>query len=241
MNQSEAMAARVSRRSYLLDPIPHSKLRTLEESIHAYNRQSGLSLKLLAEGGSVFYELKRSYGLFTGVKSIILLKGKTADPHLREKSGIFGELVVLEATKLGLSTCWVGGNYSKRDFPIAINADESPICIITVGTSPKEKTPHERVAYTLANRKSKPLDNLYQADSNPPTWFIDGIKAASLAPSYANAQSVKFHYKAGAVSASVAEENSYRLIDLGIAKAHFALAAVGHFASGNRGIFSKRY
>ncbi len=240
MNHQEAMEARVSRRSYLPAQIPPKQLQALEEVIQTYNRQSGLTMQLLKDGQDLFYGLHKSYGLFTGVKTIILLKGKTADPHLKERAGLYGEQVVLEATKLGLGTCWVGGIYDKRGIPVPLHKGESPICIITAGVSPREKTVHEKMAYTLAGKNGKPLESLYRADMEPPEWFLSGVMAASLAPSDANAQPVRFQYKSGVVTASVTSESGLRMVDLGIAKAHFALAAAGYFAFGNRSAFTKK-
>lgn len=239
MNSYEAMEARVSRRSYLPAAIPPEKLHALEDALQIYNRQSGLTMQLLKEGEGLFYGLHKNYGLFTGVKTVILLKGKTADPHLKERAGLYGELVVLEATKLGLGTCWVG-LHDKRSAPVPLRGGESPICVITVGISPKEKTVHEKLAYTLASKNGRPPESLYRADAEPPEWFLSGVKAASLAPSDNNAQPVKFQYKSGAVTASVPNENGLRMVDLGIAKAHFALAAAGYFAFGNKSAFTRK-
>ena len=239
MNLQEAMETRKSRRSYLPEAIAPKKIQTLHDMIWQYNMQSGLAMELIPDGSAAFQGLRKSYGMFTGVRTIIVLKGKAIEPHLKEKAGYYGELIVLEATKLGLGTCWVGGTYDKGSGLFSLKEGESLVCVITVGITPKEKTVHEKIIYTLAHGRSKPLEKLYHAQDDPPAWFLSGVKAASLAPSSANAQPVRFHYSKESAAASVLDTGGFRLVDLGIAKAHFALAAKGTFAFGNGGKFTK--
>ncbi len=239
MNLHEAMEKRKSRRSYLPEAIDAQKMRALHDMIKLYNLKSGLIMELIPDGSAAFHGLRKSYGMFTGVRTIIVLKGKAADPHLKEKSGYYGELIVLEATRLGLGTCWVGGTFDKGSTLFSLKGDESLVCVIVVGLTPKEQTAHEKIIYTLAHGRPKPLEKLYQAEGEPPAWFISGVKAAALAPSAANAQPVRFRFSLGEASASVLDLGGLRLVDLGIAKAHFALAANGAFAFGNGGKFTK--
>ncbi len=239
MELHEAMEKRKSRRSYLPQVIDAQKMRVLHETIKGFNLKSGLVMELIPDGSEAFHGLRKSYGMFTGVRTIIALKGKAADPHLKEKAGYYGELAVLEATRLGLGTCWVGGTFDKGSTLFSLKKDESLVCVITVGLTPKEQTAHEKIIYTLAHGRPKALERLYHAEGEPPAWFLTGVKAAALAPSAANTQPVRFRYSAEGASASVLDTGGFRLVDLGIAKAHFALAANGAFAFGNGGKFTK--
>ncbi|MGB8451762.1 MAG: nitroreductase family protein [Anaerocolumna sp.] len=56
-------------------------------------------------------------------------------------------------------------------------------------------------------------------------------------PAAVNKQPVKFEFKNGEISAFVEDERF--LIDLGIAKTHFTLAAGGSFELGNHGKYHK--
>jgi len=239
MNLHEAMEKRKSRRSYLPEAIDPQKMRVLHDMIKLYNLKSGLAMEMIPDGSAAFHGFSKSYGMFMGVRTVIMLKGKASDPHMKEKSGYYGELIVLEATKLGLGTCWVGGTFDKGSSLFPLKEDESLVCVITVGLTPKEQTIHDKIIYTLAHRGSKPLEKLYLAEEEPPAWFLTGVKAAALAPSAANVQPVRFRYSAGEAFASVQDPGGFRLVDLGIAKAHFALAADGVFAFGNGGKFAK--
>ena len=63
------------------------------------------------------------------------------------------------------------------------------------------------------------------------------MRAVQKAPSTRNTQKVKFLYESGVLRASVPETGKFDLVDLGIAKLHFALAAGGRFEPGNGGVY----
>lgn len=64
-------------------------------------------------------------------------------------------------------------------------------------------------------------------DTPVPDWFINGMRAVQKATLAINLQSEHFTYKSGVVTAEVKGSDNYKLIDLGIAKAHFEIGAGG--------------
>jgi len=50
-----------------------------------------------------------SYGKIKGAPAYVAFIGKLEDPNIQEKVGYIGECLILEATSMGLATCWVGG------------------------------------------------------------------------------------------------------------------------------------
>ncbi len=234
----EAIQNRISRRNYLTDPIPEATENQLIQSIMEYNAQAGLDIFWIADGTEAFSGLRKSYGMFKGVRSLIGLAGDPVDVHLREKLGYFGEKLVLEGTQLGLGSCWVGGTFDKKSSNLISPQGATPLLVITMGLCPPNKTRRESFIYSLTHRKTKALEELFKADVTPPEWFIRGVKAAQKAPSAINRQPVFFTYKDGEAWAEVKEEEGFQLVDLGIAKLHFALGAQGDFAWGNPGKFT---
>ncbi|MBH1941173.1 nitroreductase [Mobilitalea sibirica] len=240
MTDLEAIEKRCSRRSYLSTTIPTKSQHLLNEIIEQLNKQSGLSIQLIIDGSSSFQGVRKSYGMFSGVQSFIAMVGNSTDINLREKIGYYGELLILEATKLGLGTCWVGGTYDRKHCPCKINKNEELVCVITVGLVQEKQSFKEKAIYKLAHRGSKPLEMLYYSDTEEvPEWFLSGMKAVQKAPSAVNRQPVRFVYQAGEVSASVKEVTKYELVDLGIAKVHFEIGAGGKFSFGNKAVFIK--
>ncbi len=239
MNLLEAINIRKSRRSYLTTPIEENKLKSLYASIEKYNRESGLSNYLVEDGSRPFNGLRKSYGLFKNVRSLIVLKGKELDIHLEEKCGYYGELIVLEATALGLGTCWVGASFDQNDPIFATEKGEKVVCVITVGKVDTTSRLKENIIRTMAHGKAKALEYFYKADTTPPDWFIKGIKAVQKTPSAVNHQYYTFEYKNDTITAESFNKYKLDMVDLGIAKAHFVVACGGSFDFGSPGRYHK--
>lgn len=232
MTNLDAIDKRRSRRTYLETAIEQEKIKVLTTFIDQYNAEAKLSMRIIEDGSEAFKGFRKSYGLFKGVKTLIALIGKKSDPYLKEKLGYYGESIVLEATKLDLGTCWVGGTFSNSDNVIEVQEDEALLCVITVGHIKKESL-KEKMVHRLATRKIKTIDDLYTADCPVSEWFLNGLEAALKAPSANNSKPVKFEYKEGEIKAYVLSTNKFDLMDLGIAKLHFEIATGGRFELGN--------
>lgn len=225
MTDIEAINLRYSRRSYLDKPIQAAALEHLMAVITKYNETSGLHIQLIEDGSNSFKGLLKSYGMFSGVRSFFALVGKNGDANLKEKAGYYGELLVLEATKLGLGTCWVGATYDRKHCPCTVKEDETLVCVIPVGYSQEKQDFREKLIYKATHRKSKPLEEFYTSDSQVPDWFLSGMEAVGKAPSAVNAHPVHGEYRSGKVILFIKDPGQYRLVDLGIAKLHFELGA----------------
>ena len=232
MTKLEAIDERRSRRLYLNQPIEASHLSKLHDLITLYNTESGLSIRFLEDGSSAFSSFRKSYGLFSGVRSLLVLAGPKNDPDLKEKVGYYGEMLVLEATILGLGTCWVGGTFDTKSTIYQLNEAEALVCVIPVGyvetLSFKEKMVHQMVA-----GKSKSIDQLLNADSKLPEQYLEAMKAVQKAPSAANRQPVHFEWSQGIMTSFTVDDGKFNLVDLGIVKAHFEVATGGRFELGN--------
>jgi len=239
MTNLEAIDNRRSRRLYLSTPIELEKQTVLHSFIDAYNKVSNLSIRFVEDGSYAFDGLRKSYGLFKGVRSLLVMAGKKEDANLKEKVGYFGELLVIEAIKQDLEACWVGGTFDRKSDILALTDSEELVCVIPIGytekLSFKEKMVHQMVA-----GKSKPIEKMLVSDEKAPNWLIEGLKAVQKAPSAVNHQPVLFEYKDGVLKASVEDDGKFNLVDLGIAKSHFELAAHGRFELGNNGKFIKQ-
>ena len=238
MTLQEAAAKRTSRRKYLEKPLDAQSVRILNEKIAAINRDEGLHIQLVLDGAKPFAGFRRSYGLLTGVQSFLALAGNPASPHWRERLGYFGELLVLEAQRLGISSCWVGGSYRKEDAVCDLREGESLTCVIALGYCPEKPSPRERFLCGVIHRKSKSAQDMSRAEADAPQWFHSGVQAVCCAPSANNSQPVLFRYRAGTATADV--PSGGHDIDLGIAKLHFLLGAEGtqgHWVWGQDGAF----
>lgn len=239
MTVEETIAARVSRRSYLPAPLSPAEKARLERRIGQF-RSAGVRIELVEDGAAAFARFGKSYGLFSGVHTFAALIGRADDPASGEKLGYYGELLVLEATGLGLGSCWVGGTYDPDACPCALAPGETLKCVIALGSCAQKRGVKESLIYRFARRGTKDLEQLYTADDPVPAWFLEGMQAVRRAPSAFNKQPVQFCFARGGVTASVPDLAQHRDLDLGIAKAHFALPAGGRWGWGNGAAFDKQ-
>lgn len=232
MTLLEAIDERRSRRLYSSQPIESAIVTQLLEFIDTYNAESGMSIRFVEDGSAAFSSFRKSYGLFSGVRSLLVLAGPENDPHLKEKAGYYGEKLVLQATVLGLGTCWVGGTFDTKHIQELLRSGDALLGVIPIGyvesLSFKEKMVHQMVA-----GKSKSIEQLLMSESKVPSNILEGIKAAQKAPSAANRQPVRFQYINNILTVYTSDDGKFNLVDLGIVKAHFELAAGGRFELGN--------
>lgn len=237
MTIREAAEKRTSRRKYIEIPIEASKLSAIAALISDINAESGLSVEFIPDASSAFKNMSRSMGWFKGVGAAFAMKGKITDRYLHEKIGYYGEKLVLECVRMGLGTCWVGGSYNKNAVPCTVQKDESLVLVITIGYVEKTKSFIEKMM-TGDDKKSKSLSELLRSDSQPPDWVLKGMEMVLNAPSANNLQPVIFDFKHGLLSAGILHNTGFELVDMGIAKYHFELAASGKFELGNFGRFN---
>lgn len=221
----QAIAQRCSRRKYFADPLPKETVTQLQQSITLYNQEADLHIQLMLNAPEVFQGLRKSYGLFTGVRHYLALVGKKNMPHIQEKLGFYGELLVLECTALGLGSCWIGATYDQKACACQLADDEQLFAVIAIGYTPEEKSLREKAIIQVSHRHHKKTEMMYTVDSQPPMWFFTAMEAVQQAPSAMDAQPVKIHYRQGKIIAEMVDLSGYHGMDLGIAKAHFWLAA----------------
>lgn len=233
MNLLEAAAVRVSRRSFI-GPIGEEDFSHLRELATRYSELAEAEIRLFHGLGPCFKGFRASYGMFSGVEDGFLLGGEHRTVDHMEKLGYYGELLVLEAAARGLGTCWVGGTYRQDMLPPSA---PKPVDIVIAAGRVEQSGWKEKAVYRMVHRGRKGPERLYRADETPPDWFLRGVECAALAPSAVNRQPVTFLWKDGRASAIVPDMRDLHPVDLGIAKAHFALAAGGEWQWGNGGEF----
>jgi nitroreductase len=182
----------------------------------------------------IFKSIIGSYGKLTGAPAFIAFIGDIKAFSVQEEVGYTGEGIILEATALGLNTCWVGGFFSREAVSslIEIRENERVMAVTPVGYASKAVSPQERLmtGFGFTHRRL-PLSRLLRGDhvSNLPKWVRASLEAARLAPSAVNRQPWRFEVDASGVTVSVRtrglEFNLSKRLDCGIAMLHIELAA----------------
>ena len=152
-------------------------------------------------------------GRVTGCGVIAAVAASIALPEGRVHAGILGEAFCLEATAMGLGTCWVSGSYRKRLLTLPLKPDEALLAVIAVGT------PEKRPADT---RRRKSLDRLCKGDTSLwPEEVRRAAQAVQLAPSAMNLQPWTMSLEQGRFVLDVPDRSR---LELGIALCHAELA-----------------
>jgi hypothetical protein len=189
---------------------------------------------------AIFQGIIGAYGSVQGAPACAVFIADQTHPHYQEMTGYLGEAVILEATALGLATCWVGGFFRSTVVKSLINmaANERIMAVTPLGyPAPKrwDEKLMKRIARS-ANRKSL-ADIGTPAPDSWPAWAQAGLAAAGVAPSAVNRQPWLFSYDDGIVTVKVVrglEPGSVsRRLDCGIAMLHFMLGSTEAGATGH--------
>lgn len=210
MQMLDLMKERHSVRQYSDKKIEGDVKSKLNKYVASINEESGLSMQIFYNEPNCFNSMLAHYGKFSNVKNYIAIVGKKEE---QEKSGYYGEKLVLKCQELGLNTCWVALTHGKVN--VQTKPQQKLLILIALGYGTNTGVAH----------KSKPIKELCKEDAYP-EWFMKGMEAVSLAPTAMNQQKFLFEMKNGQVY-DKALRGFYSKIDLGIVKYHFE-TVTGH-------------
>ena len=226
----EALPGRRSRRAYDGTPPDPERMQALVRTAETFKPFDDARTVVVEQiPPNLFTGLIGSYGKVTGAVSALVFIVDSTSPTGPEHCGYTGEGVVLEASALGLATCWIAGSFSKsvsRDL-VTLKEGEIVRAVSPVGMPTGALSGTERLLFRQARPKfRRPLDDIAPGHTSWPAWAAEGALAARVAPSAMNRQPWRFRYADGAVvvSASGAAPGLGRL-DCGIAMLHFELGA----------------
>ena len=122
----DTISARSSVRSYDGNPLPDSDRAALAEAFAAsvpgpFGGRARFALVAAETKGKV---KMGTYGLISNVPAYIVGSIARA-PRANEDFGYAMEGVILEATRLGLGTCWIGGVFDRSRATAALGAAQA--------------------------------------------------------------------------------------------------------------------
>ena len=220
MTLQEAILARHSVRQYIDKPIEVEKIQQMQDLIDECNREGGLHIQLVTDEPNAFSGRLAKYGKFSGIRNYIAMIGRKGDD---ENLGYYGEKVVLLAQTLGLNTCWVGLTFRKQPDKYKVLDGEELVCVVSLGYGATQGVQHpQKKGFESYCKDARNEPGSY------PEWFVNGMKAALLAPTAINQQKFEFVLHDGnkvEAKTRFTMLNGYAPIDLGIAKCHFEIGA----------------
>lgn len=239
----DAIFVRHSRRTYLSAPLTDNEVLQLKRVCDRFRPFPEARAELVLEPpDKVFKGLIGAYGKVKGAPSYIAFIGDLSSQRVHEAVGYTGEGIILEATSMGLATCWVGGFFRPEQVAahLTLGRGEKVLAVTPVGHAPDDPSPEEKVIKRLvSSHRRKPLDHIARGFSKTsPEWMRRALEAARLAPSALNRQPWRFSVESESITVSVTAPDgisgiSSRL-DCGIAMLHLELGAL---LSGVRGVW----
>jgi len=238
----DAIKIRHSSRTFTNKPLSEDVCETLAQFLKYVN--SGIegvrAVYVKDEGNKVIQSIIGSYGLIKGVKSYIAFIADQQDAKFPEKIGYLGEMCILEATSMGLKTCWISGTFKPQvvEKHIEINPTEKVMAITPVGYSEKKSIVEKIMKKATGSQYRKVLKELcpegYKQDW--PKWIKDSIELARIAPSAVNKQPWRFTIDENNKSIKISIDDTRNVgrkrLDCGIAMLHIEVGALSNDIEG---------
>jgi len=230
----EALVKRRSRRLYEARLISAEVFERLTVACNEFRPFDTARAVITECSKKVFKGIIGAYGRIKGAPFLIAFIGDTRDPHVKEKVGDTGEGIILEATALGLGTCWVGKSFDQviASSFAAIHEHEKVFAVSPVGYAAAEASFEEKLLTGFGQtHKRKPLTGLVSGmpETEWPEWIRASLLAARVAPSAVNRQPWRFLVESDSITVSVDNLNdSYGIskrLDCGIAMLHIETAS----------------
>jgi nitroreductase len=235
-----AIVQRTSVRSYAdrsAEPVLLEQLLTLSD---AADRLTDVPPRITLLNGveqtrHVLTYMVGSYGLVQNPPHMLVGVLSEESAVARLDMGYVLEQTVLEATRLGLGTCWITGTYDEQQAGDAVGLEPGEIaaavCALGYPDEGRWGRFHSRTIRRLAGgHRRKPLAEIVFSERWGEPWSPDGadptlvaaLEHARLAPSATNRQPWRFIVRAGNVVLALTRSAP---IDGGIVMAHLALAS----------------
>ena len=211
MNLKEAMQKRHMVRKYINKPISDELINKINERISMNNEKFNLSMKLMVNNNKGVSSIMKLI-MAKGVNNFIILAGDNSE-KLDERLGYSGADIMLYAQTLGLNTWWVGGTFNRS---VSKYVDNKKVTgIIAIGYGETQGVPH----------KSKMIEDVSKYNGTViPSWFINGVDGALLAPTALNKQNFMVIGDGNKVKIEC-DNGIFTGSNVGLVKYHFELGA----------------
>ncbi len=235
MTITEMIRARHSVRDYTGIPLNARQKKTLARIIADTDSPFGgeVDIRIVSAGDASPFT-PTTYGMIRGARDFMLL-GIAPDKNSLISAGYIAEHAVLEATAMGLGTCWMSGTFSKTAFGKAASMRaKTPLTIVIArGVPAARKSFTARAAGFLAGSDKRRLygELFHNADGSPATDdgspVAEALEMMRLAPSGVNSQPWRavVGNDAKRVDFYTKSTKPMAFVDMGIGMSHFVLAA----------------
>jgi len=204
----EAIEQRISTRTFTDRQPPEGLIEEL---------CAGMTTLTVLEPGAIGQGRIGSYGIIKGKPRYVAV---AAEDML--KAGIEGERLVIELTRRGLATCWIGGTFNRT--LAGRTAGRAIAAVIAAGYAAPRASLVEKVMRTAVHaRRRHPMTDIIIAGVEPP-FLIEALEALRQAPSACNRQPWRLAFNpSGTIDMYGDPKDSLMTLDCGIALSHFLM------------------
>ena len=233
----DSILKRRSIRQYAAKPVEAAGLEAMRQVCADFRPFPSARAVLVADPAEdIFRGIPGGYGKVSGAPALVAFVGNMESPDVQEALGYTGEGVILEATALGLATCWVGGFFSpKRAAAIAqVAPNERVLAVTPIGYAKEGASLQERAMSRFGlNWQRRSLSSLVTGlgEKEWPGWMRAALEAARLAPSAMNRQPWRFRVDETSITVSADSVVNPTMVvskrlDCGIAMLHIEIGAL---------------
>ncbi|MBM3310846.1 MAG: nitroreductase, partial [Candidatus Aminicenantes bacterium] len=203
----QAVFARTSRRTFDASrPVEPEKIDRLAEASASFRPSAEARVELVLEPpDDILRGVVGRYGKITGPPFYLAMIGRPGAPAVEEFVGYTGEGLVLEATALGLGTCWVSGFFRPEAVRrrLELSPAERVYAVSPLGYAAPSYSVKDRLFRRVAGSgQRKPLAEL-AAGGPLEGWPLKALEAARLAPSATNRQPWRFEVGDGSITVRI--------------------------------------
>lgn len=241
----EAILNRVSTRTFVKEVLSKEDINKISNIVKKYNDIKG-------PFGNTFdfsfalnnskQENAKKIGTYGMIKNVPAFIGGTS-PNTFESIIDFGyvlEYIILELTKLGYDTCWLGGTFSRKDFKRDLQENEIIPAITPVGHRAKKRSIVDRAIRSGAKSHNRlPISELFkyykeekQIELDMENPILHSLSLVRRGPSASNKQPWRVHIDKDKVHFCIKRTPNYtggvsgydmQNLDIGIALCHYEI------------------
>jgi hypothetical protein len=236
----EAVHTRYSQQKFMTKDLKAFTLKSLEKKLKELNQiYPEIRIEIFKKSiKDILPALKGKYGNFTDSPAFMTFIINENGEHNWTKIGYLGEAAILEATALGLGTCWIGARYipDRSRLKLNLKRGERLVAVSPLGYSSENyNLTRHFISKLFPHRDRKNIRELcfdgYNSDW--PGWVKNAIKLGSFAPSRLNRQPWRFYYGDGRLVVDCkGEPSAYKRLECGIALLHLEIGALDGGVSG---------
>lgn len=236
----EAVQTRYSQQKYQNKEIKEFTLRSLKKTVDRLNNlYPEVRVEIYQNSiKDILPALEGKYGNFTDSPAFLAFILNDKGEYRWTKMGYIGEAAILEATALGLGTCWVGARYIPGRSKVNINLErgERLVAVSPIGYSSESyNLTRHFISKLFPNRDRISYKELCPDGYDPdwPGWVKNALKLGSYAPSRLNRQPWRFYYGDNKLVVDCkGESTSYKRLECGIALLHAEIGALDSDVNG---------